>query len=153
MPTVEYMCDLEAPLERVWAFYDAIDALFTLTPPEVHARLEGEPAPMRVGVIYHLVLKRFGVTIRWDAEIVAYESPRFFRDRQVEGKGPFKAWTHAHSFDPLPNDRTRVTDRVEYEMPFGPFGRIADLLFVRRELDKMFAYRHKITRQNVENKS
>lgn len=150
MPTLEFICDLDAPLEKVWAFYDDIGALFKLTPPEVKARLDGEPVPMRVGVVYHLIFVRFGVTVHWDAEIVAYQPPRFFRDRQVDGKGPFTAWTHMHSFDPLPGDRTRLTDHVHYHLPFGPLGRIADLLFVRRELNKMFAYRHKVTRETLE---
>jgi ligand-binding SRPBCC domain-containing protein len=150
VPTVEYVCDLDAPLERVWAFYDDIASLFKLTPPENHARLEGEPAPMRVGVVYHLIVKRFGVPIHWDAEIVAYDPPRLFRDRQVDGKGPFHSWTHTHTFEALPNARTRMIDHVEYEAPFGPFGKIANLLFIRRELDAMFAYRQKITRENVE---
>ena len=150
MPTLEFVCDLEAPLAQVWAFYDNIGTLFLLTPPEVKARLEGELVPMRVGVVYHLLFTRFGITIRWDAEIVAYEPPRMFRDRQVDGKGPFTAWTHTHSFDPLPGDRTRLTDHVHYRLPLGPLGHIADLLFVRRELDKMFAYRHKVTRETLE---
>jgi ligand-binding SRPBCC domain-containing protein len=150
VPTVEYICDFDAPLERVWAFYDDIDTLFKLTPPELKARMEEPPVPMRVGVVYALLITRFGLTLRWDAEIVAYDPPHMFRDRQVKGKGPFKAWTHLHSFAALPNERTRLTDHVEYVVPFGPFGKIADRLFVRRELDKMFAYRQKITRENVE---
>ncbi len=150
MPIVEYVCDFEASLDRVWAFYDDIGSLFKLTPPENHARIDGDPLPMRVGVIYRLLITRFGVTLHWDAEIVTYDPPHLFRDRQVDGKGPFKAWTHTHTFTALPNGRTRLTDHVEYEAPFGPFGRVANLLFIRRELDKMFAFRHKVTRENVE---
>ncbi len=150
MPTLEFACDIEAPLDKVWIFYDDIGCLFKLTPPEVKARLEGEPVPMGVGVVYHLLITRFGVTLHWDAEIIAYEPPRLFRDRQVDGKGPFQAWTHTHTFDPLPGDRTRITDHVHYHLPFGPLGRLADFLFVRRELGKMFAYRHKVTRETLE---
>ena len=150
MPTVEYVCDLDASLESVWAFYSDIASLFKLTPPELDARLEGEPVPMHAGVIYHIAFRRFGVTMRMATEIVVCEPPRLFRDRQVAGKGPFQAWTHMHSFDPLPGDRTRLTDHVHYHLPLGPLGRLADLLVVRREIDKMFAYRHKVTREILE---
>ncbi len=150
MPTVEYVCDLNAPVDKVWAFHDDIGALFTLTPPKMHARLVGDPEPMGQGAIYDIVTKRFGLSLHLVAEIVAYEPPRLFRDRQVKGKGPFRRWEHTHGFDPLPDNRTRLTDHVEYEVPFGPFGRLADLLFVRRELNQMFAYRHKITRELLE---
>jgi len=148
MPTAEYVCDLEAPLERVWAFYDDIESLFKVTPPENHARLNGPPVLMQLGAIYHLLFSRFGVTVHLDAEIVVYDPPYRFQDRQI--KGPFHSWTHTHSFAELPGNRTRMTDHVEYELPFGPFGKIADLLVMRRQLDTMFAYRQKITRENVE---
>ncbi len=151
MPTVEFVCDIDAPLEKVWAFYDTIDTLFKLTPPDTQARLDGEPVPMRVGVIYKLKLRRWGIPLpTWQAEIIAYEPPRFFADRQVPGKGPFKAWEHRHGFEALPDNRTRLTDHVAYTMPFGPFGKVADWLFVRRDLQKMFAYRHRITRESLE---
>lgn len=149
MPTVEYVCDLDAPLERVWRFYDTIETLFKLTPPGVHARLEGDPEPMRVGVIYSLRLRRFGLPLRWEARIIAYDPPRLFVDEQVPGKGPFRAWQHQHLFQALAAERTRLTDRITYELPFGPLGWLADRLFVRRELDRMFAYRHRITRESL----
>jgi len=148
VPTANYVCYLEAPLEKVWAFYDDIGSLFKVTPPENHARLEGAPVPMQLGSIYRLAFTRFGVTVHLDAEIVAYDPPHRFQDRQITG--PFHSWTHTHSFAELPGNRTRMIDHVEYELPFGPFGKIADLLVMRRQLDTMFAYRQKITRENVE---
>ena len=151
MPTVEFICEIDAPLEAVWAFYDTIDTLFKLTPPDTKARLDGPPVPMQVGVIYKLKLKRWGIPLpTWQAEITAYAPPRFFADRQVPGHGPFQSWEHRHQFDPLPGNRTRLTDHVTYVMPFGPFGKIADWLFVRRDLEKMFAYRHQVTRESLE---
>ncbi len=149
MPTREYICDLDAPLEAVWAFHDDIGALFKLTPPQFNARLIGPPEPMRQGTIFRIVTTRFGVSMQMNAEIVAYEPPRLFRDRQVRGNGPFRSWEHTHRFDPLSESRTRLTDHVVYELPFGPLGRLADLLFVRRELDRMFAYRHKVTQEQL----
>ncbi len=34
-------------------------------------------------------------------------------------------------------------DRVEYALPFGPLGRLAHGLAVRRQLEEIFAYRQK----------
>ena len=34
-----------------------------------------------------------------------------------------------------------MTDRVRYSMPFGPIGRLAHRLFVRRDLRRIFDYR------------
>lgn len=151
MPTREFTCDLDAPVARVWEFHDTIKTLFTLTPPDTQIRLEGEPVPMRVGVVYHLKMKRYGLPLpAWYAEIIEYDPPHKFVDRQVKGKGPFAFWQHRHEFTPLSENRTRLTDRVTYVLPFGPLGRLADALFVRRDIEKMFAYRHKKTREALE---
>ena len=151
MPVLEFVCDLNAPLQKVWDFHDTIDTLFKLTPPDTKARLGGAPEPMRVGVVYKLKLRRWGLPVpTWYAEIIAYDPPHKFADRQVPGHGPFRAWQHEHLFAALSESRTRLTDRVTYTLPFGPLGVLADKLFVRRDLEKMFAYRHKVTRESLE---
>ena len=36
---------------------------------------------------------------------------------------------------------TRMVDTVRYALPLGPLGRVAHGLFVRRDLERIFAYR------------
>jgi len=38
-------------------------------------------------------------------------------------------------------DGALVRDRVSYEIPLGPVGELTRLLFVRRDLDRIFDYR------------
>jgi ligand-binding SRPBCC domain-containing protein len=39
-------------------------------------------------------------------------------------------------------------DRVTYEVPFARFGgRIVDALLVRPDIERMFAHRHRVTRE------
>jgi ligand-binding SRPBCC domain-containing protein len=40
-----------------------------------------------------------------------------------------------------------IEDVVEYRMPFGPLGRLAHALVVRRHLDRIFAYRARVIRE------
>lgn len=151
MPTLKFVLDLDTPLARVWDFHDTIETLFLLTPPHTRIRLKGEPEPMRVGVLYQLRMRRWGILpLSWDAEIVAYEPPHRFIDRQVPGKGPFRSWEHRHEFTALSENRTRLTDRVTYTMPFGWFGKLVDRLFIRRDIEQMFAYRHCVTKERLE---
>jgi ligand-binding SRPBCC domain-containing protein len=151
MPTLEFVCELNAPLERVWEFHNSVETLFKLTPPEKHARLEGTPEPMRPGVIYHIRVRQFGILpIRMQSKIVEYTPPNGFVDVQVTGKGPFKSWTHRHRFIAVSAGRTRLIDHVAYELPFGPLGALADGLLVRRDIQRMFAYRHRVTREALE---
>lgn len=150
MPTREFTTEIEASQQRVWDFHDSIETLFLLTPPDTTMRLAGEAEPMRVGTIFRLRMRRWGVVpLKWDAEIVAYDPPHGFTDRQVPGKGPFRSWEHQHQFTALGPERTRLTDRVIYEMPLGWLGRLADLIFVRRDLERMFAYRHQKTKEAI----
>ena len=148
MPRLEFVLELDAPLEAVWQFHNNIETLFVLTPPHTKARLVGEARPMAVGVVFRLKMRRMGVPLPiWDAEIVEFTPPYGFVDRQVSGRGPFRAWRHEHRFEAISGDRTRIRDTIVYELPFGVFGRIADRLFLRRDLEQLFAFRHKKTRE------
>jgi ligand-binding SRPBCC domain-containing protein len=37
-----------------------------------------------------------------------------------------------------------MTDRVDYELPFGPLGQLARWLFVRRQVEGIFDYRNEV---------
>jgi ligand-binding SRPBCC domain-containing protein len=137
---------VNASLEQVWQFHDTIETLFKLTPPHTKARLGNTPEPMRVGAVYVLQLRRMGIPLpAWHAEIIAYNPPHGFVDQQIQGKGPFAFWKHEHLFEAISSTRTLIRDRVTYSPPFGILGRIADALFLRRDIAALFAYRHKVT--------
>ena len=86
--------------------------------------------------------------MRWETIITVHQPLHLFVDEQ--GKGPFAYWRHEHYFDPLPDGATRLRDVIEYQPPFGILGRLADHLFIRRQLVALFAYRHEVTRRLME---
>jgi ligand-binding SRPBCC domain-containing protein len=78
----------------------------------------------------------------WLAQITEFTWNSHFRDTQL--KGPFAAWEHVHRItaevrDGVPG--TLVQDEVEYTLPLGPLGGMANSLFVRSQLEATFAYR------------
>lgn len=151
MPTLEFHTEIRAPLQAVWNFHNTIETLFRLTPPGTQIQLADPPEPMRAGALYRLRMRRWGlIPIHWDARIVEYNPPAGFTDEQVPGRGPFRYWQHQHRFTPLNKEYTLLTDRVTYEMPLGWLGKAIDHLFVRRQIQQMFAYRHRVTRQALE---
>lgn len=88
-----------------------------------------------------------GVWKKWVAEHNEYVEGRQFLDEQLEG--PFKYWEHVHQFEPNGDNACRLEDRVDYELPAGAVG---DFLFngrLLRELNRMFAYRHRVTRDDL----
>ena len=87
-----------------------------------------------------LPLGPFG--IRWIAEHGPCVAGRSFSDRQVAG--PFAAWEHRHRFEPLANGTTTLIDDVRYELPGGWIA-LPARPFARRELERLFAYRQRVT--------
>ena len=88
------------------------------------------------------------IRLRWVAEHTEYEPGRMFADRQVSG--PFSRWYHRHWFLDDGAGGTLLRDEVEFEPPFGRMGRWFGGGFLRSKLQRMFDYRHEVTRRIVE---
>lgn len=137
---------LDAPLEEVRRWHGRPGALERLLPPWIPARVlrsggvePGSRAEIRLGV------GRLSLT--WVAEHRALERGEGFRDVQL--RGPFAAWDHRHLFRPA-DGGCEMEDRVRYELPLpGPLAKVADPL-VRRRLVRVFEYRHRTLRLDLE---
>ena len=70
--------------------------------------------------------------------ITEWEPPHRFADVQL--KGPYKLWHHEHRFT-AEGSGTRISDEVQYALPFGPFGLIAHQLKVKKDVEAIFEYR------------
>ena len=81
----------------------------------------------------------------WIARITEFEWNHHFAD--VQDKGPFKNWHHRHEFRAEARDGvagTLVRDQIEYEVGFGPVGRVGNAIFIRRQMLQTFAERQKV---------
>ena len=79
---------------------------------------------------------------KWVALITAFSLNEYFSDTQKQG--PFHRWQHVHSFEAKTmdgHDGTLIRDAVEYEVGFGPIGRMLEKLVFQRLLRKTFEYR------------
>src|SRR6185295_18617782 len=140
---------IRASAEQVFAFHEQPDVLSLLMPPWESARVVQAAKISDVGSQAIIETKILGpITARWVAEHTVYEPPRLFEDVQV--KGPFKSWRHRHIIEPNiePNRAgTMLRDEIDYEPPLGFLGRALAPLLVQRRLQKLFAYRHDVTRR------
>ena len=57
--------------------------------------------------------------------------------------GPYALWHHTHEFRPDGHGGTVMGDTVRYRLPYGPAGRLADALLVRRDLAAIFDFRRR----------
>jgi len=85
------------------------------------------------------------LSIHWTAEHSGYIENRQFRDIQV--RGPFRRWVHTHLFEPDGPDACYLEDRIEYAAPLGIFGNWLLGWMIERKLDRLFQYRHRVTRE------
>jgi len=119
-----------------------------LTPPFDRARVvarsggpgiaQGSTVTLRVGA--------GPFSMRWVARHEAVEDGRSFRD--VQERGPFRLWRHTHRFERR-DEGSVLEDDVEYALPLGALGRLLGGRAVRRKLERMFAYRHRVTRDDL----
>jgi ligand-binding SRPBCC domain-containing protein len=131
---------VEFPLERVFAFFSDAANLEALTPPFLRFRIATPlPIAMSVGTRIDYELSLFGVPLRWRSHIAVWEPPARFVD--VQERGPYAHWRHLHEFEALGPSRTMIRDRVDYALPLGPLGALADRALVRRTLRRIFDYR------------
>ena len=127
---------IERPLDEVFAFFADARNLERLTPPWLRFRILSEGrVTMEPGAVIDYRIKVHGLPLRWRSRITAWEPPFRFVDEQV--RGPYRMWVHEHRFD-AHGDATIVSDGVRYRIPGG---RLVHRLFVKPDLDRIFAYR------------
>ena len=126
----------------IWAFFATPRNLDALTPPNVSFKIVGEvPARMYAGqVIEYRIGILPGVTTRWLTEITQVREGSLFLDEQRIG--PYRLWHHEHEFAPTADGRgVRMTDRVTYDVGWGPLGDLLHAGWIRRQLVAIFDYR------------
>jgi hypothetical protein len=130
------------PRPEVFAFFADAANLERLTPAFLRFQIETPlPIEMRAGALIDYRLSLMGLPVHWRTRIGSWEPPHRFSDDQE--RGPYALWHHVHEFEAV-DDGTRMRDRVDYRLPFGPLGALAHALSVRRTLERIFDYRRQV---------
>ena len=127
------------PLDEVFAFFSDAQNLEAITPAFLHFRIL-TPAPLVLapGFVMDYRLRLFGVPLNWRSRIETFDPPHRFSDVQL--RGPYRRWHHVHQFTAVAGG-TQMVDQVNYELPCGLLGPVAQGLFVRSMLNRIFDYR------------
>jgi ligand-binding SRPBCC domain-containing protein len=141
--TVRTVQKIPVSLERAWDFFSHPANLADMTPEHLNLRFTNElfGEGMYPGqVITYRVKPLLGIPLFWMTEITHVGEGSYFVDEQRTG--PYRIWHHQHHFKPIEGG-VEMTDIVHYQPPMGWLGAIANRLFIRRQLDAIFAYRHR----------
>lgn len=137
--------------EKVFAFHELPDAFERLVPPGEDVRLIQKADISQIGSRAIIEQKIFGIfPSRWVAGHTKYDPPRMFEDVQISG--PFASWRHRHIVEPH-KDGAVLRDEIDFEPPFWLLGQIAAPFAILPKLEKMFEYRHEVTRNWCEEES
>ncbi len=94
--------------------------------------------------------KHFGFYLTHKSRITAMNLYDYFVDEMEEGK--FKTFKHQHFFEEK-NGVTTMTDQLQYETPFGIFGKLFDCLFLKKHLTTFLLERNKVLKKVSETTS
>lgn len=133
--------------DELCAWHGRPGAFERLSPPFEPVEVEARTGGLEVGARTVLRLPMGPVKQRWVAEHTAHEPGRMFRDEQTSG--PFAKWVHTHRFEPRDGGTSELVDQIEYALPLGGLGALFGGSFTNRTLERMFAFRHAVTRSDL----
>ena len=135
---------LNTDLETAWQFFSSADNLPKITDPKMNFKVLShfeDDSIFEGMLIDYKVTPLLGIEMSWQTEIIQVDFQKSFTDFQK--KGPYKLWKHFHEFFPNENG-VLMKDTVDYEIPFGFLGEIANGLLIRNKIKEIFDYRRKI---------
>jgi uncharacterized protein (TIGR01777 family) len=139
---------ITAPAEEVFSWHARPGALERLTPPWEQVTVESRTGGVEPDARVVLRVEAGPVRLRWIAVHDDVIPGRQFCDQQAQG--PFRYWRHRHRFEPDGTSACQLEDEIEYALPLGWVGRIVAGKSIHEKLDRMFAYRHAVTKADIE---
>lgn len=132
---------LPRPRKEIFSFFADARNLQAITPSWLDFNVLTPDVEIRAGALIDYRLKVHGIPLRWRTRIDAWEPPYRFVDEQI--RGPYQLWHHEHVFEEMDGGST-CRDHVRYAM-FGGF--LINRLFVRRDVEAIFACRQELLRR------
>ena len=131
---------VNASLEDVWAYFSIPGNLNDLTPPAMNFEiLSGDDKKAFNGqIITYRIEVIPKIKVNWVTELKHVAPLESFVDEQRFG--PYAFWHHLHEFVPVAGG-VEIRDTVHYRVGFGFVGEVVRALWIKRQLEMIFAYR------------
>lgn len=131
---------LPITIDKAWAFLSDAKNLKKITPDYMGFNIiEKEDTKMYAGqIIQYIVTPILGIPTKWVTEITHVKDKSYFVDEQRFG--PYSLWHHKHFIKEV-DGGVEMLDIIDYKIPFGLIGRIANPILVKPKLNEIFDYR------------
>lgn len=134
-------------LADAWDFFSSPQNLAEITPKEmgfvVTSNYNGDTKMYPGMIITYKISPVFGIKLNWMTEITHVKDGEYFVDEQRFG--PYALWHHQHHFKAIPGG-VLMTDILNYAIPYGIIGRLANSVLVDKQVKKIFSYREEAIR-------
>jgi len=149
MTTINLITKINAPISTVFNLNRNIDVHLLSTSQSNEKVIEGVSAGLiNLNETVTWCGKHFGIYLTHKSIISEMEIPNRFVDEMLKGK--FKSFRHEHLFSEE-NGITMMTDKIQYETPFGWFGMLFDRLVLKNYLTNFIQKRNRILKDLSEN--
>jgi ligand-binding SRPBCC domain-containing protein len=143
--SIQTIQKIPVSMETAWDFFSNPANLQAITPENMGFKViskQHSPVMYAGQIIEYRLRPLFGIPIYWMTEITHVKEKDYFIDEQRFG--PYSFWHHQHHFTEIPGG-VEMTDIVHYKNPFLAIGKLANTLFVKKQLKEIFDYRfHKV---------
>ena len=138
---------INTDIDSLWNFISSPKNLEKITPKWMKFEItsENEDNIIFPGmIITYKISPLLNIPIQWITRITYVKEKVSFIDQQ--NRGPYKKWIHEHKLQETPKGII-MHDTIKYIPPFGIIGRIANWIFIKRRVMKIFDYREQILNQ------
>jgi ligand-binding SRPBCC domain-containing protein len=130
--------------QRLFARLTDPARMLNLTPPEFGLSWQEQPSVLALGTVFTLQARRWGMSVRLIHEVVAFEPPLAFAERQQ--RGPFRLWERQWRLDEQAS-RTTLEETITVEPPGGMLGLTLSLARIEADVQTGWQYRTAQLRQ------
>ncbi|MCI0714065.1 MAG: TIGR01777 family oxidoreductase [Chloroflexi bacterium] len=139
--------DIDSPAQELFGWHERPGAFNRLTPPWETVEVKSHTGGIRNDARVDLRVSIGPFKQRWLLRHEAYEYGKQFKDVLV--KGPFATYEHTHLIHNTSSTSSQLEDRIEYSLPLGALGELLGGWFARSKFERVFRYRHAVTRNDL----
>jgi ligand-binding SRPBCC domain-containing protein len=135
---------LPISIAEAWDFFSSPKNLGKITPAKMNFKItsiSGGDKTYAGQIIKYKVTVLPLMRLTWVTEITHVKEPELFVDEQLSG--PYALWHHQHHFKSVEGG-VEMTDDLNYALPLGVLGQLANAVLVGRQVSAIFDYRTKV---------
>ncbi|MCG8599683.1 MAG: SRPBCC family protein [Verrucomicrobiales bacterium] len=148
MPLIRLETRIAAPVDRVFDLARSIDAHSASTTGTDERAVAGRTSGLiERGETVTWEARHFGVRQKLTSRITEMNRPEMFVDEMV--RGAFSSIRHVHRFEQK-GDLTLMHDEFQFSAPLGILGRLAEVLFLTRYMERFLRKRNAVLKALAE---